>query len=125
VLPEVLHQHGIFVMCWVEESGACSMSQAVRGMLALPEGERNEADTGGDVAVKSLEIRYSWLFSSLEEAELALSWAARVTRDGEDERNGSHGGDWVYNRSCLGPNTEIPAKFPRLGSLKVNCECPP
>ena len=77
------------------------------------------------MAVKSLEIGYFRVLSSLEEAELALSWAARVTRDGEDERNVSHGGDWVYNRSCPGASTEIPANLPRLGSLKVNCECLP
>jgi hypothetical protein len=80
---------------------------------------------GSDVAVKSLEIKYFWVFSPLEEAELAPSLAAIITRDGEDERNGSHGGDWVYNRSCPGANTEIPAKFPGLRSAKVNCECPP
>ena len=47
---------------------------------------------------KSLKMRHFQVFAYPEEPDLAPSCAAGVARDGKNERNGSNGGGWVYNR---------------------------
>jgi len=46
-----------------------------------------------------------------EEAGLAPSWPAGVARDENDERRGSIGGGWVYNRRGQEAKKEILAKM--------------
>jgi hypothetical protein len=43
-------------------------------------------------------MRYSQTFADPEDPELAPSWAAEAARDGRNEKTGSNGSGWEYNR---------------------------
>jgi hypothetical protein len=44
----------------------------------------------------------SYRYVVLTLPQLALSWAARVARDGKDEKTALNGGGWMYNRCWPG-----------------------
>jgi hypothetical protein len=78
-------------------------------------GEPNRAKEGGDgeVSEKSFEMRHFQVFAYPEEPELALSWAAGVARDVNNERNGCNDGGLMYNRSL--PGGQNPGLRRRIG----------
>jgi hypothetical protein len=91
-------------ICGGSSGPRCGGSRGWQGRpdRARQESKPGEGSRGGEVSEKSLEMRHFQVFTYPEEPQFAFPGPPESLGMKKDERNGSNGGGWMYNRCWPG-----------------------